>query len=287
MHVSGYLLPIDSYAGADAYLGRKDDRPLPSGHHTRLQRRPDGTIAVRLWSTDVVTYRPDGTARLDSGGWRTVTTKARMTEYTAARIASDRGRWYVYPTTRRMIDVHTGATWRALDPATRVPFTDGIVVDAVGYPTGEGMPSAASVARAERADARMAARIGKYVGGYMAAFTKGMPAPGGGDCWDCSIFDASADAGVLPETSTDHLRSHMTERYYVPSLAVNALRFAGYREPAIILGAHTADDGTVMLGGQYASCCSASGTETHGVPDSVRRAVRKYMKARLMPNVAR
>ena len=90
---------IHDYASAAAYLGPKEDRPLEN--NTRLVRR--GTnIAVRLWATDVVTYHPDGSVTLDSGGWLTVTTKARINAYLpfsgkpfGINVWSDRGRWFV------------------------------------------------------------------------------------------------------------------------------------------------------------------------------------------------
>ena len=42
---------------------------------------PDGRKAYRLHDTDIVTYMPDGTIVLNTGGWDTMTTRARMSEY--------------------------------------------------------------------------------------------------------------------------------------------------------------------------------------------------------------
>ena len=39
------------------------------------------SYAVRYHSTDIVTYRKDGSIVLSSGGWRTSTTKERINEY--------------------------------------------------------------------------------------------------------------------------------------------------------------------------------------------------------------
>lgn len=70
-----------NYQQAIAYLqGGRDKESRPFGNNTRLERRADG-IAVRLHATDVVTLLPDGGVRLNSGGWRTVTTKARMNDH--------------------------------------------------------------------------------------------------------------------------------------------------------------------------------------------------------------
>lgn len=45
-------------------------------------------MAVRLHNTDVVTYHPDGTATLYTGGWMTVTTKDRINAWSPARVSS-------------------------------------------------------------------------------------------------------------------------------------------------------------------------------------------------------
>jgi DNA helicase TIP49 (TBP-interacting protein) len=107
---------IRTYQDAAEYLGAKSDRPL--ANNTRLQRRDDGAIAVRLHSTDVVIYRQDGTAELYTGGWRTVTTKDRINTFSPARVYAERGRWYVSP----------GA----------VVFADGLRVSADGTPLNGG-----------------------------------------------------------------------------------------------------------------------------------------------------
>lgn len=53
-------------------------------------------IAVRLHHTDILTFKPDGSLILDTGGWETMTTKARMNEYLdRPRVGSERGVWTV------------------------------------------------------------------------------------------------------------------------------------------------------------------------------------------------
>lgn len=64
-----------SFAEWDAWLnhGRsKAGRPVRK--NLRARRLADGSIAVRLYRTDVVVWRPDGAAVLDHGGWNTPTT---------------------------------------------------------------------------------------------------------------------------------------------------------------------------------------------------------------------
>lgn len=72
------------------------------GIHTRMLARstvqityPDSTRTIRYHDTDVLTFQPNGWIVLNSGGYRTSTTKARINEY--QRIASvfqDKGHWY-------------------------------------------------------------------------------------------------------------------------------------------------------------------------------------------------
>lgn len=48
--------------------------------HTTVTRKPTGEIRVTYHSTDVVTVHANGNITLDTGGWRTVTTKTRMNQ---------------------------------------------------------------------------------------------------------------------------------------------------------------------------------------------------------------
>lgn len=58
---------------------RNKERGYKLANNTYL-RQKGGAFSVRLHKTDIVTIRPDGTYRLNSGGWRTKTTKTRMNE---------------------------------------------------------------------------------------------------------------------------------------------------------------------------------------------------------------
>src|SRR5689334_18060408 len=65
-------------------IGRDNPCRIGSGRSTRIEREiKQGKIGdIRLWlyQTAIVTWKPDGSVVLDSGGWKTVTTKARMNE---------------------------------------------------------------------------------------------------------------------------------------------------------------------------------------------------------------
>lgn len=69
--------PRDFKTANEMLQGRNQmSRRLP-GRETYLERRGDD-IALRFHNTDVVTFRPNGQIVLNSGGWRTNTTKDRM-----------------------------------------------------------------------------------------------------------------------------------------------------------------------------------------------------------------
>ena len=169
----------------------------------------------------------------------------------------------------------------------RVPFYDGITVDRYGYAprVRKDGPSPAKLRRHEAEVKRIKASINKYVKGYIAALSEGMKMPGGGDCWYCAMFDTVAsneDAGLtgrlagrstaapIDSGNNDHLFSHMEDKYYVPSLAVNAMRDAGYRDIGIAMWLDMNPDAGIMggTGRQY---------------DTLKRALTNYLSKRLVP----
>lgn len=96
--LSGRVSPLDriptSYPAATAYLGNRDYRTC--GNNTGVLRQSDGSIAVVLHRTPVVTFHRDGTARLTTGGWRSVTTKERLNRVLRPHgfnVYAKRGEW--------------------------------------------------------------------------------------------------------------------------------------------------------------------------------------------------
>src|SRR5512138_1858727 len=71
--VRGEVTPMktfpNTYDEAAAMLGKRSSRKI--GNNTYLELDHDGSIGVRLHSTRVVVWYPDGTARLYTGGWNT------------------------------------------------------------------------------------------------------------------------------------------------------------------------------------------------------------------------
>ena len=315
---------------------RSEEAGKPVQNNTRLFRRSDGSIAVKLHAVDVVTINSDGTWTLRAEGWHTVTTLERIRAYSPVKLFSDKGEWFVRlepreddprpaRVNRTIPNAFTatdpgpkpeGDSWgnwqwrqdadkfntyiemmsrfgsmeawkqaaledfrarkaylkaeREWEQRNRIPFYDGITVDSDGYAPRlrKDGPSPAKLRRHEAKVKKVKASIEKYVDGYMAALAKGMPMPGNGDCWFCLLHDKDGktwgDMG-----SSDHLEQHFKDRYYVPMLAVNALREAGYRDVGIYIHLGMSEAGT-MGGGRVST-------------DLVKRDLRKYLNKRMIP----
>ena len=168
----------------------------PIANNTRLFQHDAGAIAVRLHETDIATLYANGDVRLDTGGWKSVTTKARMQEFAPVRVWSTKGTWYA-------CKVATG---------THHLYADGMVLHADGTCSGAAPDDTPKVERALRK------RIKTYAVGFVEALYAGrVGLPSGGDCFICQAR--------MP--GTGHLDAHMTESYYVPSLLQTALESRG------------------------------------------------------------
>jgi len=55
----------------------------------------NGDIAIKLHYTNIIIYKNNGDIILNSGGWKSVTTKSRMTEFSPFYIHQKNHVWYV------------------------------------------------------------------------------------------------------------------------------------------------------------------------------------------------
>lgn len=260
---------------ADTPWGRLDttlgDRVRAKvGNNTYARRLTPGNfgpIAVRLHETDVVIAYVDGSVRLDSGGWRTVTTKDRVNRFLPgftmpdgtrvhAGLGASQGTWSV------------GRWWSKDAPTPENPYGmerggeevsvyyDGMVLDARGAMVTEPLTLAGDPDKAVKR------AIGKYVALYtdekIAELLAHAIANGtAGDCWFCGM--RTTGGAPLGDVSgdTEHLTEHMQEGYTMATLLRNAIEARGYRDPAVIL---------------------------HYSPDLARKALRRYLTQRLAAN---
>lgn len=73
-----------------------------------------GDVAIRLHGTDIIKTKANGDTVLNSGGWRTLTTKARINEFSRFVVVQEKYNWYV------QVGGYTGQL---------IPFYDGITFD--------------------------------------------------------------------------------------------------------------------------------------------------------------
>ncbi|MDX1492947.1 MAG: hypothetical protein R3253_02655, partial [Longimicrobiales bacterium] len=209
-------------------IARSPRKGKPLQNNTRLFARidtvsgggdikPGISYAVRLHETDVVTIHPGGTYTLNSGGWRTPTTKNRINDYAPVTVFSMQGVWYV-----------RGAGETSL-------FHDRMIVGSDGRILTKKDPEPYKASKAE-----VDKMVKTYIDGF-ARFALGgeLRAPGPGDYWGCAFKRADIDhpRGIEGEPmGVGHLFDHFREGYFVPSLLMKAIIQKGYRNPGLIWG---------------------------------------------------
>lgn len=173
---------------------RDPNKGYSMGAHTRVVKSGND-YAIRYHDTNVVTVAPDGTTTLNSGGWRSKTTKERIADYAeGVHIWQTKGVWYV-------------STVRG----TAV-FADGMQIAPDGVITG-GL----DVSELMKQEA-LAKAIKKYAKEYSRRLHAGLIGkPSNGDCWGC----------LMGIKHTDHIQHHIEEGYYVPSLVLRAVEAFG------------------------------------------------------------
>jgi hypothetical protein len=74
-----------NFWSAETFLGKRDSKKLCN--NTLLHRIDQDTLAVKLWSTNVITFYRNGNVMLNSGGWETVTTRDRMNSFSGLHVS--------------------------------------------------------------------------------------------------------------------------------------------------------------------------------------------------------
>jgi len=65
------------------------------GNNTIRIEYKDGRKAYRLHDTDIIIENKDKSIILNSGGWKTITTKERINRFTPYTIFQKKGIWYI------------------------------------------------------------------------------------------------------------------------------------------------------------------------------------------------
>lgn len=189
------------YTKANSLLQGRNANSRKIGNNTYLIRR-DSYIAIKLHNTEIIQYYPDKIV-LNTGGWNTVTTKARMNEYLDNfSIWQEKSRWYIH----------------SYGEQNKIPYYDGIELSYNGSILSNHVEELISD-KQEKA-------LKKYASDYITAlFNNQVPFPSNGDCLFCSASLRTNEGKTLGEASRDtkHLLSHFKEKYYVPSILYRAV----------------------------------------------------------------
>jgi hypothetical protein len=256
------------YDKYDAKLQGRNRESRKLGNNTYLVRYLNEFIAVRLHNTYILKFFPDGKTQVNTGGWKTVTTKARLSEHMPREfgysIWSDKGVWFWFGNREKI-----------------APFTDGDMIDQDGVLT----PQQALGEETKIRDLRL--KISRYAKACSQAVPLNLPGPG--DCWYCLLEKTRKEEAenrppvpvdILPKPrenkalviqaqsmgesfgDLEHLKSHMQESYIVPSLVLRALeeRKATDYVKALAFDQRGASESMLEVGRR-----------------EVLRAVRKYM----------
>lgn len=199
-----------TYEQADTFLNKgrnKNHRTIAGPRSTEMVRRDNG-IAIKYHATDVVTLHPNGSATLNSGGYRTMTTKGRINEYTLANIGQRLGLWYV-----------RGGSL----------FYDGMTIRPDGTPV-KPMQTGKTEAKKRKLD--------RMVSAYIRAFrsyveeNKSLPEISNGDCMYCHMIVTSPepDKGKSWGEATGdvhHILLHLQEGYIMGSILWRSIQRCG------------------------------------------------------------
>src|SRR5574340_1843996 len=85
---------MTSYTSLNEQLAGRNAQSRKLANNTYAIRK-ERAIAIRLHNTEIITFHQDGAITFNSGGWRTVTTKARMNEFSPAIVSQYRGVWSI------------------------------------------------------------------------------------------------------------------------------------------------------------------------------------------------
>jgi hypothetical protein len=245
-------MSVNSYTAAEKFLAAgRNPGQRKLANNTVVRRTEEGELAIRLHETDVVTFTRLGITILNSGGWKTVTTKDRINEAlsgTGWRLSQERGQWYV---------------GYADSAANRHVFADGMKICANNRVNG------AAKAGSDKEAVKLRAAATKYAKGFAEALAAGKVAlPGPGDCWGCLMKDSNGKTVM----GADHILSHFEERYYVPSLALNAIdEFPISPIARDWLAQHMACGASKAANGREADFEFARGIAERQISQSIRR----------------
>jgi hypothetical protein len=184
------------------------DREVTAADFNSTNTTKPVAIAIRLHLTDILTFNPDGSVVANSGGWKTVTTKARLNDYLPSGygISQSKGVWY----------------WTQYNGQfeTLGMFSDGDRI----------LPDGKLEMQAKPSDEAKQAKLRKRINAYAKLCADALPleTPNAGDCFYCHMVTDEGKALGDAFNDTSHIELHMDEKYVVPSLVFHAMLERGW-----------------------------------------------------------
>lgn len=223
------------FAAAERHLkSARNGMDRPIANNTRLIRRSDDAIAIRLHQTDVVTMHRDGGHTLSSGGWETVTTQDRISSC-GFSVGASYIRWlpgWVVP------EPGCGGPWYAPEDKRHI-FFSGIHFDANGRCTNsKGTVAEARIEHEEEVRETRAA-VAKGVGFARFAANELERTAMDADPLYCA---GCANGGSCTE-------EHLHEREVPPSMILRAVAEYSEADPRTLLGFRW-EKGHIRMGGR-------------------------------------
>lgn len=247
---------MTTYESLKAKIKNRPTKKL--ANNTYIVRDGDN-LAVRLHNTNILFFQPDGVITVNTGGWKTMTTKARINDYIGnPRITRDKGLWYWWQ----------GGDWQTWKE-TRIPFTDGDQII-----QGELRPQATPAQDKEQGKLRK--QIDKFA--QLCAASIPLDPPGPGDCFDCQF--STPDGKCLGDSFNDkeHLLSHMEEGCVVPSLVYRAMKEGSVSQVAWWSAFKKAGEEPEE---SLFNKINGNQSMLDSIRPQIRRAVNVYMRTRL------
>jgi len=191
-----------------------------AGHSTVMwdEGSEDGDIGVTclMYHKTIIVKKYQDKYVLNSGGYRTQTTKLRITEYLE-------GEWYIH---------QANGHWRVSTPLeSGIFFYDGIVFSIEGKLLSEN----------KEPNVAKEMRIRKAIKSYCDHIKKldKLPQPSSGDCWYCCMVTEGENKQLVDATkNNDHIEAHVKDHYIHGSLILNALKEGGYNKEQMATAFH-------------------------------------------------
>jgi len=111
--MSKHELPY-SFADCVELLAKRNTKKLKN--NTYLEKIDEKTFGIKFHDTYVVKIFDSGLYELNTGGYKTKTTKVRMSEFSPIAVCQKRGEWFIFNYKKN----------------TTIPFYNGVMVDKNG-----------------------------------------------------------------------------------------------------------------------------------------------------------